>query len=155
MVARPTVLSDGIIDLILERDIPADGRPWSPSSDFRICLHATGERVGGISLRTGNSRFLRMYAGHIGYGVLPGHRGHRYAARACRLLRPLAVARGMDVLWITCNPDNIASRRTCEIVGARYVETVDVPPDTELYQRGETRKCRYRWELQSERNRHE
>ena len=41
--------------------------------------------------------------------------------------------------------DNIASRRSCEIAGFEYVETVDVPPEeTELYQLGLRKKCRYK-----------
>jgi tagatose 1,6-diphosphate aldolase len=41
---------------------------------------------------------------------------------------PLAVRHGLSELWITCNPDNIASRRTCEAAGAELVEVVDLPP---------------------------
>jgi tagatose 1,6-diphosphate aldolase len=53
----------------------------------------------------------------------------------------------MKALWITCNPDNHASRRTCERLGARLVEIVPVPKTDPLYARGETEKCRYRIEL--------
>ena len=88
-----------------------------------------------------------MYAGHIGYNVVRKHRGHRYAARACKLLLPLAASHGLKTIWITCNPDNLASRRTCEILGATMVEIVDIPTDCEMYARGERRKCRYRLDL--------
>jgi len=47
----------------------------------------------------------------LGYSVEPAHRGHHYAARAGRLLLLLARSHGMETLWITCNPDNWASRR--------------------------------------------
>jgi tagatose 1,6-diphosphate aldolase len=81
--------------------------------------------------------------------VLPVFRGHHYAERATRLLLPLARAHGMSELWITCSPNNPASRRTIERLGAGYVETVDVPttyplPDGEIRQ-----KRRYRLELSS------
>ena len=88
-----------------------------------------------------------MYGGHIGYGVLPRYRGHRYAARACKLLFPLARRHGLNPLWITCNPDNIASRRTCELAGGKLVEIVDLPEDIDMYQAGERQKCRYRFDL--------
>jgi len=71
-------------------------------------------------------------------------RGHRYAARAVRLLLPLARRLGLDPLWITCDPENAASRRTLELAGAELVETVDVPPDCVIFQSGHPRKCRYR-----------
>jgi tagatose 1,6-diphosphate aldolase len=53
----------------------------------------------------------------------------------------------MPELWITCNPENIASRRTCEAAGADFVEIVDLPSDIDMYQEGERQKCRYRLKL--------
>lgn len=103
--------------------------------------------AGTISLRVGHSRDLEMYLGHIGYGVYPPARGHHYAERSCRLLLPLAAAHGLDPLWITTDPANLASRRTCERLGAVLVETVDVPSNHLLYARGQYRKCRYRLDL--------
>ena len=77
----------------------------------------------------------------------PPHRGHRYAARSVRLLLPLARAHGFTTLWITCNPDNWPSRRTCELAGGTLVEIVDLPPDNDMYLEGERQKCRYRFDL--------
>jgi tagatose 1,6-diphosphate aldolase len=105
------------------------------------------EAIGSIELRIGNTERILMYLGHIGYGVSPPHRGHRYAARACRLLLPLARSHGFESLWITCNPDNLASRRTCEILGAKLVEIVELPRDTSIYAGFERQKCRYRLDL--------
>ena len=53
----------------------------------------------------------------------------------------------MSRLWITCNPDNLASRRTCERLGAKLVETVPIPKTHTFYQRGERAKCRFLLEL--------
>ena len=38
-----------------------------------------------------------------------------------------ALAHSLDRLWITCDPDNRASRTTCERLGAVLVEVVTVP----------------------------
>ena len=78
--------------------------------------------------------------------ILPA-RGRHYAERACRLLLPLARAHGMQTLWITCNPENVASRRTCERLGASFIDVVALPANHMLYQRGERVKCRYRLDL--------
>jgi tagatose 1,6-diphosphate aldolase len=105
--------------------------------------------AGGINLRIGNQFDLVMYHGHIGYHVYPPLRGRHYAERACRLLFPLAHRHALHPIWITCNPDNFASRRTCERLGGKLVEIVPVPPENPLFTRGEIEKCRYRIDPQS------
>lgn len=100
--------------------------------------------AGSISLRIGDDDNLRMYLGHIGYGVSPVARGRHLAERASRLLLPLARSHGLNEIWITTNPDNIPSRRTCERLGAEMVEIVDLPPEHPLFLRGDRQKCRYR-----------
>jgi tagatose 1,6-diphosphate aldolase len=103
--------------------------------------------AGGVSLRTGTTEAVERYYGHVGYHVYPPARGRGYAARACRLLLPLARRHGLRALWITCNPENVASRRTCERLGAVLVDTIPVPANDPLYARGDTQKCRYRLDL--------
>lgn len=144
----PDRLVDGDLALVLESEQLGDpARGFVPTCAFQMVRLPSGEEVGHISLRIGSSPHILFYAGHLGYGVHREHRGHHYAARACRLLLPLARAHGIRSLWITCNPDNTASRRTCELAGARFVEIVDLPEDSDMYQRGERQKCRYRLDL--------
>jgi predicted acetyltransferase len=115
-----------------------------PTYHFRMVNSATDQEFGGIRLRLGSTPHIERYAGHIGYNVLPRHRGHHYAARSVRLLVPLSRRLGIDPLWITCDPQNHASRRTLEIVGAKFVEIVEVPLNCVIRQTGHPRKCRYR-----------
>ena len=60
---------------------------------------------------------------------------------------PVARAHGINPLWLTCDPDNIASRRTCELAGAQFVEVVDVPANCIIGRSGHLKKCRYRLNL--------
>ena len=144
----PGVLVDQDLELILAERSPADpAKGYVPVYKFEMRGKDRPEKIGSIDLRVGDTYRLRMYGGHIGYGVDSEHRGHRYAARACRLLFPFARRHGMRTLWITCNPDNIASRRTCELAEAVFVEIVDLPEDIDMYQEGERQKCRYRIDL--------
>jgi predicted acetyltransferase len=103
--------------------------------------------AGGINLRVGWTKNLELYLGHMGYNVYPPARGRHYAARAVRLLLPLARRHGLSPVWVTCNPDNVASRRTCEWAGGVLVDTVPLPVEHFLYARGERAKCRYRFEV--------
>ncbi len=140
----PGDLSDGVIRLQLVETRPAESEKGrSPCYAFHICDAESGILVGDVRLRVGNTEDLRLYAGHIGYGIHVEYRGRRFATHAVRLLMPLALRHGMSELWITCDPENIASRRTCELAGADLVEIVDLPPDIDMYQDGERQKCRY------------
>lgn len=114
---------------------------------YRFDMIVGGERVGSATLRAGINEYLEKYAGNIGYGVEWAHRGKKLAARSCRLLFQVARLHRMKLLWITCNPENVASRRTCEIVGGELVDIVDVPPIIDLYREGDRQKCRYRIRL--------
>lgn len=148
---NPGKLVDGELQLILVEKYPGDpARGWVPAYRFRMTLVGQAQEIGNIELRVGHTNHILMYAGHIGYRVAPEHRGHHYAARACRLLFPLARSHGLDTLWITCNPDNIASRKTCEFLGAKLVEIVDLPLDTDMYLMGERQKCRYRLDISAD-----
>jgi len=120
-----------------------------PAYYFRMIHARSGEEVGSINLRVASTLHIELYAGHVGYGVHPAQRGHRYAARALRLLIPLAREHGLNSLWITCDPENIASRRSCEIAGAEFVEIVDVPETCIIHRSGHKQKCRYRLDLRS------
>ncbi len=139
-------LTDGELTLKSSQNIAAvPARNWLPIYDFT--MQVNGETAGAINLRVGNTFSIVMYGGHIGYGVEMAFRGHHYAERACRLLLPLATAHGLTTLWITTAPDNISSRRTCERLGAWFVETVPLPEDDEQYQGRDRERCRYRLDL--------
>ena len=138
-------LRDGNLSVVCTAKNPADpGKNWVQSYDFKLFRDGFPEPAGRINLRAINVPNLRQLGGHFGYTVAPEHRGHHFAERGVRLLLPLARRHGMDVVWITCNPDNWPSRRTCERLGGEMVEIVPVPPDHEMYYDGDREKCRYR-----------
>jgi len=140
--------TDGEIEVVVRDKRPAyPAKKYVPAYWFDIREVGVPEIIGKIDLRIGNTNHLVMYGGHIGYGIYPDYRGHHYAAKACKLIKQVALDHGMKTLWITCNPDNIASRRTCEILGLELVEIVNLPEDVDMYQKGDRKKCRYRWDL--------
>jgi predicted acetyltransferase len=139
----PGILTDGDLELRFAAFTP-HAVHRVPAYHFRMLHAATGEELGSINLRVGNTPYIERYAGQVGYGVHEAHRGHRYAARSLRLLLPLAGRLGLNPVWITCDPENHASRRSLEIAGAQFVEVVDVPEDSDIFRSGHPRKCRYR-----------
>ncbi len=141
---KPGRLVDGDLRLVLVKAHPANPEkghaPW-----YQFDMRKVGgkTRIGRISLRVGSIRKLRC-PGHVGYEVHKRYRGHRYAARACRLLLSLAAAHGLKALWINCDPKNTASARTLELAGGKYVETIRIPKSHEMYSRGGRYLRRYR-----------
>src|SRR5262249_23517393 len=118
-----------------------------PTYYFRMVHVDSGKELGAINLRVGFTSHVELYAGHVGYTVHSAHRGNRYAARSLRLLTPVASKLGITPLWITCDPENIGSRRSCELAGAQFVEIVDVPESCVIHRMGHKQKCRYRFDI--------
>lgn len=140
------VLGDGEIDIVLYEKYSGDSaKGFVPAYKFNIVLHKTGEKIGHINLRLRDTEKVINYIGHIGYGVEELYRGRRIASRACNLIKKVANDLGMKRLIITCNPDNYASRRTCEIIGAKLIEIVDIPETSDAFAPDEQKKCRYEW----------
>ena len=141
----PADLSHGGVQLRFVKVVPGEPkRGFVPYYHFRI-LAPDGPDVGHINFRVGDTEHVRICAGHVGFEVIESHRGHGYALRACQAIAPF-VASVYDAVIITCDPDNLASQRTIERLGACLVDEVDVPPHDPHYQRGSRRKRRYRWE---------
>lgn len=143
--AMPPLVDGELALQLAEVHAPGPQRQLLPCYDFKI--EYQGKWVGNINLRVGNTLDILLYFGHIGYGILPEYRGQHFAERACRLLLPLVQAHGISPLWITTTPDNHASRRTCERLGGRLVETLPLPVIFEANAGGKQSKCRYRIDL--------
>lgn len=140
-------LTDKEIDLVIEQKLPQDdNKGYLPSYKYNITLHKSQEVIGKIDIRIGFNENI-YYGGNIGYMVYEEYRGNNYAYKACKLIKQVAIAHKMSKLDITCNPDNIPSRKTCEKLGLILEEIVDLPEDNEMYKEGERKKCRYVWHL--------
>jgi tagatose 1,6-diphosphate aldolase len=141
-------LKDRDLRLVL-RDVTTaiPERQWVPDMRFNMRLTGVGEPVGRIQLRLGLTDELLQHAGQIGYIVEEPYRGQRLAARAVALLLPVARAAGMEEIWITCDPENIASRRTLEIAGGELVEEREIAEWSPMRIDGRTHVCRFRFTL--------
>ena len=140
----PDDLSFGEVRLRFERIIPGDpARGFVPAFHFRI-IAADGSDVGHINFRVGDTQHVLICVGHIGYEIFEPFRGHGYALQACRAIAPF-VRSIYECVTITCDPDNFASVRTIERLGANFTGEVPVPPHDPHYQSGSRRKKRYKW----------
>jgi predicted acetyltransferase len=141
---EPGVLKDGELELRLIRTIlhPPESN-HAPEYNFGMDLASGQKDIGGINIRMGHSNSLKMYRGQIGYSVDEEYRGNHYAARSLKMVLPIFAKHGFKQVYVTCNPENIASIRSLEMAGAKFIECVDVPPEEPPFQRGEKQKNRY------------
>jgi len=136
-------------EIFLKPDKYSEANPdkkWVDAYHFKICLVSDETEVGHCDFRVGNTEKL-FFGGNIGYTVYEQYRGNHYAAKACFLLLELAKTHKMDYLYITCNPDNYASRRTCEYVGGQLESIIELPTDNDMYLEGDRQKCIYKFKL--------
>jgi len=107
--------------------------------------------MGQITLQVVDSDKV-YYIGHIGYRVHEMFRGNNYALKACRLMLEFVKRHDMREIIITCNPDNLASRRTIEKLGGVLKETIPVPEWHELYEKGDRQKCVFVFDIDAKPN---
>jgi len=128
---HPGALMDGDLELHLVERRSGDARKGLvPEYKFEMRRNGSSDAIGYIHLRVALTPKLQKHGGHIGYSVEPAYRGHRYAARSCRLLFALATEHRIDPILITCGEDNVGSRRTCEMIGGELVhtDTIEIEP---------------------------
>lgn len=139
--------TDDLIDdeIYLKLDRTSDEnieKGYVPAYHFRITRLNDDADLGFCDLRLGHNDNT-YYGGNIGYEIHAEHRGHHYAAKACKLLFQLAKKHNMEHIVITCSPDNTASRKTCEYSGCTLEKIVSVPEWHKMYEEGKVITCRY------------
>lgn len=138
------------ITLQLDEIYPADEeKNYVPSRLYHIITKEEQRIVGKCTLRLGHN-VNTYWGGNIGYFVEEEYRGNHFAYQACCQLFEIAAKEGMDTVYITCNPDNIASRRTCEKLPGIFVGEFDIPEDNDMRLKGETRKCIFKYRINME-----
>lgn len=73
--------------------------------------------MGRVSIRHHLNPALRLVGGHIGYSVRPGFRRNGYAGQILDLALIEARGLGIGEVLLTCDANNLASRRVIESHG--------------------------------------
>ena len=83
--------------------------------------------VGRVSIRHQLNEFLLRIGGHVGYGVVPKHRGKGYATEMLRQALPVCRRVGIDRVLLTCDETNVASWKVIEANGGVLEARVEDP----------------------------
>jgi tagatose 1,6-diphosphate aldolase len=149
-------MPDGnLIDEDLRLVLVKQGMASEPDSTITVYKYKmknvhSGAEMGEINLRAGYTENIKLYRGNIGFAVFEPFRGHHLSGRSCLLLKPFIRSLGLEIIWLTCNIDNVASQKNLALTGARYLDTIRVPDDSPyapFYPPYACIKLRYRWDV--------
>ena len=89
--------------------------------------------IGAVNIRHELNEDLLLYGGHIGDGVRPSERKKGYATEMIRLALIECKKLGINKVLITCDKDNIGSRKS--IINNGGIKENEVMEDGEILER--------------------
>ena len=112
---------------------------------YLYIIYVNHIEVGRITFRLGTDEQFAL-DGHIGYEIEEHYRGHNYAYQACMALKD-KIKEYYDHIIITCDEDNLPSKKTIMKLGAKFQIKRNIPTKLQIYYPGSVCKEIYRWEM--------
>jgi predicted acetyltransferase len=103
-------------DAVLARDLVHQTTLWFVDGD---------EWLGRLAIRHRLTPVLVELGGHIGYVVRPSARRKGHATAMLAQSLPIAAELGIDPALVTCDADNVASRKVIESCGGEFEDRRD------------------------------
>lgn len=109
------------------------GKNLVPNSVFFLLDLDRNRLIGAVNIRHELNEDLLLYGGHIGDGVRPSERKKGYATEMIRLALIECKKLGINKVLITCDKDNIGSRKS--IINNGGIKENEVMEDGEILER--------------------
>ena len=94
---------------------------YVPSSAFWL---VEGDKyIGDVRIRHTLTERLKKIGGNIGYTIRPSERGKGYATQMLKMALQKAAELDLDEVLLTCDEDNVASRKVIEANGGELLES--------------------------------
>lgn len=95
-----------------------------------LCVRKADNRmVGCMQVHHVLNQQMREITGHVGYSVRPSERRKGYATQMLERAKDYLSSFGFSEIYVSCLPENEASRRTILANGGEYIETVCLEAD--------------------------
>ena len=113
------------------QNLSGSGRRRKSGYRDRVCWLIDGDDyIGQVSIRPElGTPYLITYGGHIGYSIRPSRRRRRYGTKILELALEECPSIGLEQVLVTCDSDNIASRRIIEHNGGRFESAMTMAAD--------------------------
>ena len=124
----------GFVESLLGRVEPTNLQP-NRVPESMYWLVEGDEFIGRISIRHKLNALLRQVGGHIGYEIRPSKRRQGFGTRMLELALPQASKIGLERVMITCDADNIGSKKIIEANGGQFEKSImlDYDPVPKLH----------------------
>ncbi len=133
------------IDLRIKEKLPKQGN-YLPTYVWDV--YQEDNLVGSINLRIGYNENI-YYGGNIGYEIVESYRCQGFAKEAVKMILPVAKKHSIDELYISCNPENIASQKVINsLPNCIFIEKASLPPHNDGYLKGERKKLIYKVKIE-------
>jgi predicted acetyltransferase len=134
----PTVLQKDFDSYIKQISNAAKGIGLSPGfiEHTTYWLVEEKEFIGRVDIRHDLTEHLLRVGGHIGYDIRPSKRKKGYGKKLLAMALPKAKALGITRVLVTCNENNIGSKKIIETNGGIFENSVSMGT-------GNPRKLRY------------
>jgi predicted acetyltransferase len=119
----------GFVSDLKQRAIPGLHPPELVPETW-LWLVDEDEYIGRASIRHRLNDELLLVAGHIGYEIRPTRRRQGYGTRILAMALERARAIGIHDVLVTCDTDNVGSRKIIEANGGRLENEIQVPNST-------------------------
>jgi len=93
------------------REFRHEGLPWWVGGDLETAEQDFAAFVGRISIHHELNDALHIEGGHIGYDTVPSSRDRGVATEMLRQALPVARARGLTAVLLTCDGTNRPLKR--------------------------------------------
>lgn len=103
----------------------ADAEEDTPRPEWRVPCTTLwwvegADYLGRLAIRHRLTEHLLEVGGHIGYDVRPTARRRGHATAMLRAALPIAARLGIEKALVTCDTDNVASRKVIESAGGVF-----------------------------------
>lgn len=112
---------------IKELDNASNGILENPSFVPYTCyVFIIEDKIVGVgSVRHYLNEYLEKFGGHIGYSIRPSERKKGYGSKALELLINQAKEMNIEKILITCNINNIGSKKVIENNNGKFINQID------------------------------